>query len=589
MIGIPRNRLSCLHHESGTWVCKLRALVLVSISTCFGVANSIGCAEVSEASQRRSDSLPLYEQVLEYLRENPEVRSDPLPEIHPVRTAYNQEAIIPPQCYTQTQGRFNPCYVCHQAALPGRENQMDDQDLQEAYSFSDVGMTNHWQNLFEDRQAAISAISDSEILKWIDQDNYTPLQQRLEEEGFDGWIPDLVGLQQAERAFDEEGFALDGSQWVAFNYKPFPSTFWPTNGATDDVMIRLPKAFRRDSGGEYSRDVYKANLAILEATIKGFDEISSPPIDERRLGQDLDGDGNLGIARRILDTTSYLGGARDAHIEAFMYPEGTEFLHTVRYLGIGREGEITPSTRLKEVRYMRKWTAYRHSVYRRNYELEGFEKELGNLPQYHVLGDFGLDNKFGWALHGFIENPHGELRTATYEENLFCMGCHTSVGSTIDKTFAFPRKVDGGAGWGYINLKGMPDAPNMGEHVGEIATYLSRVGGGGEFRSNREMFERWFHGDGRLNHEKLAQAKDVYDLIAPSRQRALELNKAYRVLVSEQDYIFGRDAISEPPANVYRHIDNETVPTLPSEFQYIWDIRLDWGIRPPYGLRTQAP
>ena len=577
MFGLLRHRLYHLHRESGACVSESRIVFLVCISTCFGIANSISWAEASSVSQPASGTVPLYEQVLDYLRNSPEARSNPLPEVHPVRTAYNHEAIIPPQCYTQTQGRFNPCYVCHQAALPGRENQMDDQDLQEAYSFSDVGMTNHWQNLFEDRRVAIGAISDAEILEWIDQDNYTPLQQRLEEAGFDGWIPDLVDLQQAERAFDKEGFALDGSDWVAFNYKPFPSTFWPTNGATDDVMIRLPQAFRQDSGGAYSRDVYRANLAILEATIKGFEEISTLPIDERRLGTDLDGDGHLGIARKILDTSSYLGAAKDAHMEAFMYPEGTEFLHTVRYLGIGHQGEITPSTRLKEVRYMRKWAAYRHSVYERNYELEAFEKELGNLPQYHLLGDHGLDNKFGWAIHGFIENQSGELRSATYEENLFCMGCHTSVGATIDKTFAFPRKVDGGTGWGYIDLKGMPDAPNMGEHAGEIATYLERVGGGGEFRSNPEMFERWFHGDGRLDREKLAQAKDVYDLIAPSRERALQLNKAYRVLVAEQDYIFGRDAITEPPENVYREIDNKTAPTLPSEFQYTWDIRLDWA------------
>ena len=27
---------------------------------------------------------------------------------------YNQEAPIPPQCYTRTEGDFNPCYTCHQ-------------------------------------------------------------------------------------------------------------------------------------------------------------------------------------------------------------------------------------------------------------------------------------------------------------------------------------------------------------------------------------------------------------------------------------------------------------------------------------------
>ena len=113
------------------------------------------------------------------------------------------------------------------------------------------------------------------------------------------------------------------------------------------------------------------------------------------------------------------------------------------------------------------------------------------------------------------------------------MGCHTSIGSTIDKTFSFPRKVDGAQGWGYINLRGMPDAPTLGEHAGEIATYLTRVGGGGEFRSNPEMFERWFNADGSANTQAIARAKDVYELITPSPARATELNKAYKAIVEE--------------------------------------------------------
>src|SRR5690606_38597639 len=124
----------------------------------------------------------------------------------------------------------------------------------------------------------------------------------------------------------------------------------------------------------------------------------------------------------------------------------------------------------------------------------------------------------------------------TYEENLFCMGCHTSLGSTIDNTFSFARKIDGAAGWGYVNLRGMPDAPNVGEEEGEIATYLQRAGGGGEFRSNPEMEARFFTA-GQADLEKIRAAKDVYELVTPSRERALLLNKAYRVIVADQDYI----------------------------------------------------
>jgi hypothetical protein len=366
---------------------------------------------------------------------------------------------------------------------------------------------------------------------------------------------------------------------VAFNYKPLPSTFWPTNGSTDDVMIRLPEPFRQDASGAYSPDVYKVNLAVLEATIKGLSEIGCLPVDEVHVGKDLDGDGSLGTARRVADVRSYVGAAAAHYVATHLYPEHTEFLHTVRYVGVSPDGEIGVSRRMKEVRYMRKWRSYSKPVYGRQYQLESFEKEAGNLPGYYNLGHMGLDNKSGWSVHGFIEGRSGRLRASTYEENTFCMGCHSSVGSTIDKTFSFPRKVDGAAGWGYIDLRGMVDAPTMGEAEGEIATYLERVGGGSEFRNNDEMFARWFRPDGTLDGEKVARARDVYELITPSPQRALLLNKAYRTIVEDQDYIFGRDAAVTPPANVYEQIDNESSPTLPPEKTYEWNLLLDWSAR----------
>ena len=533
-------------------------------------------ARADNGGQGVAESREPHEAVLSYLRGSDSVKPNPLPGLHPVTGVYNHEAIIPPQCYTRTEGRFNPCYVCHQREIPGRENTMNDDDLQAAYSFSDVGMTNHWHNLFRDRTDAVAAVSDEEILAWVDEDNYSALPDRLRAAGSDGWIPDLDGLERGAGAFDAEGFALDGSAWVAFNYKPFPSTFWPTNGSTDDIMIRLPEAFRTDEKGSYSRTVYRANLAIVEANIKGMDAISTLEVDERLVGSDLNGDGKLGVIDEIRRVDRFVGAAASHFLDTYLYPEGTEFLHTVRYLGIAPDGEIVPSTRMKEVRYMRKWVSYRKVVYERNYQLEAFEKELGNLPQYIYLGDKGLDNKFGWAVQGFIEDSRGELRAATYEETLFCMGCHTSVGSTIDKTFGFPRKVDGARGWGYVDLKGMPDVPNRGEDGGEIAVYLERVGGGGEFRSNPEMFARWFNPDGSFARDRVAAANDVYALITPSVERALELNKAYRAIVIAQDYIYGRDATVKPPANVYEHVDNATAPTLPPAVVYDWDIRLDW-------------
>lgn len=537
----------------------------------------------------REEQGELHEQVLASLRRQSDVITNPLPAVYPVHTAYNPEAIIPPQCYTDTAGQFNPCYVCHQNRVHERENTMNDGHLQLAYSFSDVGMTNHWENLFEDRSDAVAKISDAQIDRWVDEDNYSALAPRLKKAGFKGWIPDLENLHLAAVAFDDQGFAKDGSHWVAFNYKPLPSTFWPTNGSTDDVMIRLPEPFRTDTNGNYSRAVYLANLAILEARIKGFDAVTVPLIDEREVGTDLNGDGKMTDTRRITQVSSYVGAAQGRYINTYLYPKGTEFLHTVRYLDVTPSGEITISTRMKEVRYMRKWSDYLKDSYARGYQLENFAKEEGRLPDYKLIGDRGLDNGFGWSLQGFIEGKDGQLRTLTYEENLFCMGCHTSVGATIDKTFSFPRKVDGSQGWGYINLKGMPDAPNMGEKLGEIATYLGRAGGGGEFRNNPEMVERWFHPDGTANLAAIEAAADVYELITPSARRARDLNKAYRVIVSDQDYIYGRDATVTPPANVYQFIDNATAPTLPGDRFFTWDIRLDWQPRIRAEAQAMAP
>ena len=204
---------------------------------------------------------PVYQELLDHLKTLDGVLPM-VPEVHPVYTVANAEAVVPPQCYTRTEARANPCYVCHQDHIPGRENQMNDRDLQVAYSFSEVGMTNQWKNLFEDRSARVAAIGDDEIRRYIAEDNYSELAGRLREANFEGYIPDLKDLQLGAAAFDEEGFAKDGSQWVAFNYKPFPSTFWPTNGSTDDVMIRLAEPYRTTKDGAEGLSAVKAALGL---------------------------------------------------------------------------------------------------------------------------------------------------------------------------------------------------------------------------------------------------------------------------------------------------------------------------------------
>ena len=104
---------------------------------------------------------------------------------------------------------------------------------------------------------------------------------------------------------------------------------------------------------------------------------------------------------------------------------------------------------------------------------------------------------------------------------------------------------------------------------------MERVQAGDEFRQNAEMIERWFNQDGILKYKKIEALPSIYELITPSKERALALNKAYLSIVKEQSFLFGRDAVITPNQNVFEHIDNE-VPPLHKQHRYEWDIRLAW-------------
>ena len=492
--------------------------------------------------------------------------------------AFNKEAVIPPQCYTKHEGQHNPCMICHQNyEYKSRPNYMYDAGLQSAYEFSDYGFTNRWENLFEDRTERIAEIEDEEILEYISQDNYSPLIENLKNNPeWSGVVPEISNLHLGAEAFDEVGMAKDGSHWVAFNYKPLPSTFWPTNGSTDDVMIRLPDVFRESACGVpgYSRDVYLVNLSLLEMSFQELTSISVPPVDETRICVDINKDGLLSEqVTEVKARDNYVGKASAVKVEHMLYPEGTEFIHSVRYVGVTDDSEIVTPPRMKELRYMVKKTFYPDTWLESAYGNEQQEKIDGLLPKY-IYRPEGSSNEFGWELLGFIEDRQGRLRLQDREETHFCMGCHTTVGSTIDQTFAFARKVTGAQGWGYINTRGMKDAPGKAWDNNEILEYFNTVGGGDEFRQNEEMLEKWFNADGSVKEEAV-RAADVYTLTAPSRERALALNKAYRTIVQDQDFHHGRDANIKPAVNVYRKVD-ENSPVLPGEKTRAYDIRLNW-------------
>lgn len=498
--------------------------------------------------------------------ERRDVRYDPLERMRlRDRKIDNIEAVIPPQCYTKTAGVSNPCWTCHTDA--NGQNFMADADLQEAYAFSEAGKTNHWSNLFgsDRRHELVDAISDREILDYIRQDNYSPLREALAERSkYLGWRPD-VDLAQG---FDAEGFAVDGTQWRAFRFKPFPGTFWPTNGSTDDILIRLPRRFRQTASGTDSREIYKINLAILELAMTQDERIGNAavqrtvePLNEVVAGLDLDGDGTLEtrVTRLHGLPAAYVGAADDVEVRRYQYPLGTEFVHTVRYVDPD-EGSLL-SARLKELRYASKRYEIDEAITRIRYEAEQREKEVGAPPRFGGNAQTGLINSFGWLLQGYIEDSDGLLRLQTREEHMYCMGCHSTLGVTVDQTFGFPRKVPGADGWAHQNLAGIQDVPQVRLPHGEYRTYFERVRGGDEFRANDELLTRFFSG-GDLDMARLRAAGreghgDIRDLIVPSRQRALELNKAYRALVLLQDFELGRDFALGDIQNVHRRIENE--------------------------------
>jgi len=500
----------------------------------------------------------------------------------------NFEASVPPQCYTKTDAVANPCWTCH--TTPSGLNHASDWELQEEYSFSDFALTNHWSNLYVDRTDAIAAISDEVMRDYIQVDNYTPLWKALREaEDYPGFVPDL----DFNQGFDDEGFAVDGSGWRAIRYKPFLGTFWPTNGSTDDVFIRLPQAFQVDEEGNPSRAIYKINLAIVEAAIATDPSVRSAdsqrevePISEVIAAIDLDGDGQLSEETTWIRglPTHYVGGSSHIRTMRYTYPKGVEFLHTVRYLDMDNPALL--STRMKEVRYSRKQMMLDLWGISRQYELEYNEKEEGNLPVYRGSPRVGLMNGFGWQLQGFIEDVNGWLRLQTEEEHRFCMGCHSAIGVTVDQTFTLARKVPGAEGWQHQNVAGIPDVPQLGHDNPETLTYFQRVGGGDEFRANDEILTRFFP-DSQLDESSVLRAalggdKDLTHLIVPSMERAGLLNKAYMALVKEQNFEQGRDAIIAPPTNVHAAIENGSTDLAATGRVYrdgvLW---LDWsGYKP---------
>ncbi|WP_102796805.1 hypothetical protein [Bowmanella denitrificans] len=505
---------------------------------------------------------------------------------------------IPPQCYTdpivsKTQ-TANPCYACHTNSK--RPNLLNDTDVQQEYSFPEKALLNPWLNLFKDRRAQIANITDEDILSYVRQNNYLNsdgsirLSQRLKEQAtrfdqdgngrWDGYMPDSYFN------FDQQGFdrSPDGGYtgWRSYAYYPMPGSFMPTNGSTDDVSIRLADLLQQNEQGQFDLSVYKINLAIVEAMILEQDVVIEAA-DETKLKVDLDKDGKLGTARLVkydwapLEQRhmSYVGKARLAqqagklHIAAKLFPEGTEFLHSVRYLDINDQ-QVSMAPRMKELRYARKdqWLNY--------YQLEVIVadeiKERHDFPSRTKLlrgnAEQGVQVAQGWTYQGFIEDQRGELRPQTFEEHGTCAGCHSGMGVLMDTNISFFRKLgqdsfqQGWYHWEQKSLVGIPEPKRDSDGEYEYSYYLKNNPTGDEFRANQEVKDKFFDAQGQPRQAMFARLnKDISTLLLPSLERALALNKAYKVIVEEQSYIQGRDAVIAPLDNVLHKEVEANQPT----------------------------
>ena len=502
------------------------------------------------------------------------------------RVLANPTAYIPPQCYADTRdadgGVHNSCFACHQDGW--RPNFLFDAGVQEAYDLPDPALNNPWTNLRVDRRAAIAAIPEAELLAYVRRSNYREgdrllLVERLAElppewdrngdGAWDGFVPD------AWFELDAQGFdrAPDGraTGWRAYAFRPLPGAFFPSNGGSmGDALIRLPAAFRRDASGAEDLDVYAINLAILEALITRAD-VAIDPVAEAPLGVDLDGDGQLGEAEHVRyrwaplkgETMRWVGAAGEAQdrgevqLAAGLFPVGTELLHSVRYLDVDDgSGAIVMAARMKELRYARKrsWLGYGQL----DAAAADDAKERRDFPERvrEVVADAerGADNGIGWVYQGFIEDPEGELRPQSVEETMFCVGCHSGVGATDDGVFSFARKLGSDTdarGWRHTSAGPIGDRIRA-DGQGEYATYLRENRAGDDFRANHELLARFFDDAGQPREDAIAElSRDASSLLLPSRARAIALGAAYWLVVREQSFARGRDAVLAPVEAVH--------------------------------------
>ena len=518
-------------------------------------------------------------------------------------TPIHPSAYITQMCYTKTtdkdNNKYNPCFACHTTnRVPNYT--MSDTNLQENYDFPAPALKNPYTNNFIDFSKRVATIDDATIIKYVDTSNYFDknkniiLQQELQKlsplwdsngDGkWSGYIPDCY------YNFDKKGLDRDPNNkptgWVAFAYMPFLGTFWPTNGSTDDVLIRLDDSFRKiNSNGDFNSTIYLLNLAIVESLIKQK-SIPIQPINEALVGVDLNKNSIVDTATEVVfdwdpnhgKNMSYVGYAKTLqeegkiHLAAGLYPENTEFLHSVRYIKSDKDGEIAIAPRMKELRYAKKtlWLTYANLLNKGLADVQEADLNPDRLETFRGNMEHGLGNNMGWVYQGFIEDKNGNLRPQSYEETLNCMGCHSNIGVTTDSTFAFPRKLDNNFqhGWYHATQKDLRDIAEFHDVNGtwELEKYLQLNPYSDEFRENSEAYNKFHTPSGDLNQTMLQNLrKDVTLLLYPSHERALLLDKAYKALVEQQKFYNGKAGHIKPMHNVYKKVKDGQSTHLKAE------------------------
>ena len=392
----------------------------------------------------------------------------------PYKPSYNEDPAIPAQCWIETgYGTQNACKYCHTNYLADLKhgNAFPIGEDQILYSFPSPNLNRvNWKNLTHPQQILqrlkeenISAPQpeDEENLSYIRSDNWSktfkkarpgkdmswdnrsqkgePLQlfPALDPQHLFPYKDDPTD-KNTHGYIDKEGFVKDQNDqytgWRAVNFFPY-AIFTPLTGSVSGIYIRLPRAFM-SLEGKIDISIYKKNLDLLEKNIKNL------PVQE----------------------STYFGNARKVKMTRGFYPRGTEFAHPLHYVDLNADGQQgqavdgvvnnqgnayefpgTRSKRIKEVRYMYKWKDVGID------EIGDVETEDEYLKVIGREGQGWIDNKAGWIIAAYIENREGNLRPQTTEELLQCLGCHSSVGVTIDAVWSFQRKLPGALGWQEMN------------------------------------------------------------------------------------------------------------------------------------------